>query len=127
MSRRAVLDLIKLDKLFCQDSCTQSVLRKALLSSDKSFNDQVARAQLFNPGFTRRHACEVYMVVLAGLRIDLPPLEKLKAIIDPDKTTFPGAYAFEKCFERRKKGLRLNPCDDAQIAMRRDRESNSRG
>jgi len=110
--RRAVLELIKLDKLFSQDSCTQSVLRKALLSSDKSFNDQVARAQLFNPSFSRRHACEVYMVFLAVLRINLPPLHKVRAIIDPDGKEFLGLYAFEKCFERRKRGLRLDPGDD---------------
>jgi hypothetical protein len=100
--RRAVLDLIKVDKLFSQDSCTQSVLRKALLSSDKSFNDQVARAQLFDQSYTRRDACEIYMIVLAGLRINLPPLHKLRAIIDPDRTAFPGDYAFDKCFERLK-------------------------
>jgi hypothetical protein len=108
------LDLIKLDKLFSQDGCTQGVLRKALLSSDKSFIDQVARAQLFDPIFTRRDACEVYMIILAGLRINLPPLHKLRTIIDPDRTAFPGDYAFAKCFERRKHSLRLDPRDDAQ-------------
>jgi hypothetical protein len=112
--RRAVLELIKLDKLFSQDSCTQSVLRKALLSSDKLFNDQVARAQLFVPTFNRRDACEFYMMILAGLRINLPPLHKLRAIIDPDRTAFTGDYAFEKCFERRKRGLRLDSSDDEQ-------------
>ena len=116
--RRAVLDLIKLDKLFSQDSCTQTVLRKALLSSDKSFNDQVARAQLFKPSFTRRDACEVYMIILAGLRTKLPPLHKLRTIIDPDRTAFPGDYAFDRCFERRKKVLRSDPCDDGQTGER---------
>ena len=97
--------MIKLDKLFLLDSCTEQVLGKALLSADKSFNDQLARAQRFKPVFTRRDACEFYMILLAGLQINLPPYFKLRMILDPDCTTFPGNYAFQKCFERRKKQI----------------------
>src|SRR5438876_6248895 len=103
--RRAVLDLIKLDKLFLLDSCTEQVLGKALLSGDKAFNDQLARAQLFKPVFTRRDACEIYMILLAGLRINLPSYVKLRMILDPECKTFPGNYDFQKCFERRKKQI----------------------
>lgn len=106
--RNAVLTLIKLDKLFCQDSCTKNVLQKALLGGDKLFVDQVARAQLFKPNFSRRDACEIYMILLAGLRVKLPPLHELRPILDPDGTAFPGDYAFEKCFERLKKDLQLD-------------------
>ena len=113
--RAAVLALIKLDNLFCQDGCTKSVLQKGLLSSDKAFNDQVARAQLFKPSFNRRDACEIYMLLLAGLGVKLPPMFKLKSIVDPDATTFPGDYAFEKCFERLKKGIQPDSIDDIRI------------
>lgn len=105
--RKAVLTLIKLDKLFLLDSCTQDVLQKALLSGDQSFNDQVARAQLFKPRFTRRDGCEVYMVILVALRLKLPPLAQLRMVLDPDGTAFPKTYDFEKCFERRKRTVRL--------------------
>jgi hypothetical protein len=103
--RRAVLDLIKIDKLFLLDSCTQGVLRKALSSSDRAFSDQVARAQLFKPRFDRRAACELYLYVFS-LRIELPPIAKLRVILDPDGTAFPKTYDFEKCYERRKSEIR---------------------
>jgi hypothetical protein len=92
--RRAVLDLIKIDKLFLLDSCTQGVLRRALSSGDRAFSDQVARAQLFKPRFDRRAACELYLYVLFSLRIELPPIAKLRVILDPDGTAFPKTYDF---------------------------------
>jgi len=107
--RRAVLDLVKIDKLFLLDSCTQGVLQKAILSGDKGFNDQVARAQLFTPQFSRRAACELYLYLLFGLGIDLPPVFKLRRLLDPDGTTFPRTYDFDKCYERRKSEVRVLP------------------
>jgi hypothetical protein len=101
--RRAVLDLVKIDKLFLLDNCTQDVLQKALLSGDKLFTEQLARAQLFKPTFTRRQACEIYMLFLAGSQVRLPTLARLKMVLDPDGESFPGRYDFEKCFERRQR------------------------
>jgi hypothetical protein len=112
--RKAVLDLIKVDKLFLFDSCTQDTLQKGLLSGDKLFNDQVARAQLFKPKFSRRQACEIYMLLLAAARVPLPPLHKLKTILDPSGESFPGLYDFEKCFERRQKEIR-RPLENREV------------
>ena len=101
--RQAVLDLVKIDKLFLFDSCTQSVLQRGLLSGNMYFNGQLARAQGFKPQFGRRAACELYLYMLLGHRMELPSISKLRTLIDPDGTTFPRTYDFEKCYERRKR------------------------
>jgi len=100
--RQAVLDLVKVDKLFLIDTCTQEVISKAILENDRRFIEQLARAENYKPVFTHRDACQIYLYILFLLRIKLPTIYKLRGVLDPEGTEFRGNYGFEKFVERRR-------------------------
>lgn len=100
--RRAVLDLVKLDPMFCRDSCTKAVLDQAYLRDDRRFIDQMARAQKTVSRFERRDACEAYMLLVGARQLEIPPLREFRFIVDPSGTSFSKVYDFEKCFQRLK-------------------------
>ena len=55
--RQAVLDLVKVDRLFLHDTCTESVIRNSEMLNDGGFLDQLVRAQEyeFRPTFRDLH------------------------------------------------------------------------
>ena len=105
--QRAALDLVKLDKLFLTDACTQEVLRKAALENDCGFSGKLSGAIEYKAQFTRRHAFQVYFYGLFALGIELPLVFKLQMTLDPEGSEFPGDYGFERFFQRRRKDLDL--------------------
>jgi hypothetical protein len=100
--QEAVLDLVRIDRLFLVDSCTQDVIRRAVLENDNSFTSRLGRIE--QPKFGRRHACEWYFYTLAIFGLQ-PPLDRLRLVIDPEDKAFPKLYDFSKCFERRRKEI----------------------
>ena len=98
--RRAVLDLVKVDKLFLHDRCTARVIRDAELRNDRAFLGQLARALAYKPKLGWRRGCQLYLQVLFALGTQLPSLPVLQLRLDPQGTRFGSFEAFEKFFER---------------------------
>lgn len=107
--RDAALLLIKLDRLFLTDPCTREVLRKAALECDSGFSERLPAALDYKAEFNRRHAYQVYFYCLFALGIEIPKIFELQSILDPEGSEFPGEYAFERFFERRRKDLAFRP------------------
>jgi len=105
----AVLELVKLDKLFLTDACIHEVLRKTAVEPDFGFWEKLSGAIEYQAEFTRRHAFQVYFYSLFALGIELPSVFQLQSTVDPQGSEFPGDYAFEKFFERRRKDLTFLP------------------
>ena len=101
--RNAVLDLVKVDKLFLQDPCTQSVIRQASLQNDREFLGQLANAQRYQPVLRTRDLFHIYFYVLflwEELGQALPRMDELQRLLDPRGTKFVGVYAFERDLQR---------------------------
>ena len=98
--RRAVLDLVKVDKLFLHDRCTAQVIRDAELRNDRAFLGQLARALAYKPKLGWRRACQLHLQMLFALDAQLPALPGLHLRLDPEGTKFGSFGAFEKFFER---------------------------
>jgi hypothetical protein len=104
--KEAVLDLVRIDKLFLQDRCAQEVIRNAALRNDQQFMDQLAKAQKYQPRLHRRDLLHLYFAVLfilEELGHPLPRIDELQRLLDPPATLFKGLYAFEKDLQRRRK------------------------
>ena len=101
--RDATLDLIRIDRLFLVDACSQNVLRQVSMANDKAFTARLGRIESARPKFGRREACEFYFYTLALFR--LRPSPRLRLAIDPKDKAFPKMYDFSKCFERRCKEI----------------------
>jgi hypothetical protein len=103
--RKAVLDLVKVDKLFLQDPCTQSVIKQAALQHDQEFLVQLAKAQKYQPALRSRDLFHLYFYVLffcEELGQSLPRIDELQRLLDPRGTKFEGPYAFERDLQRRR-------------------------
>ena len=98
--RRAVLDLVKVDKLFLHDRCTVQVIREAELGNDRAFLGQLARALAYKPKLGWRRGCQLYLQVLFALGTQLPSLPVLHLRLDPEGKRFGSFGAFERFFER---------------------------
>jgi hypothetical protein len=98
--RQAVLDLVKVDKLFLHDRCTARVIRDAELQNDRVFLGQLGRALAYKPKPGWRRACQLYLHVLFALGAQLPALPVLQLRLDPEGTRFRSFAAFEKFVER---------------------------
>ncbi len=104
--KEAVLELVRIDRLFLQDSSTAAVIRTAALRSDQPFMRQLALAQKDEPRLRRRDLIHIYLNVFFFLEFSgqKPPLiAELHRLLDPAGNIFPGLYAFERDFERRRK------------------------
>jgi hypothetical protein len=97
---RAVLDLIKVDKLFLSDSCTSKVIRKADFRNDREFLTQLARAIAYKPHLGWKKSCRLYFYVVFSLEISLPAPAMLVHWIDSHGMKFKTFSAFERFFER---------------------------
>jgi hypothetical protein len=104
---RAVLKLIKIDKLFLTDSCTAQVIHRAELRIDRVFLRQLAKAITYKPKMRWRQACKLYMYLILASPFPLPSLPILQLRIDPDGSRFKTSGAFEKFVERCRKELEI--------------------
>jgi hypothetical protein len=66
--RRETLDLVKADKLFLHDRCTEKVIKDAELRNDHSFLQQLARAQNYRSKLRVREIQHLY--VKGGVKPD---------------------------------------------------------
>ena len=98
--RRAVLDLVKIDKLFLSDSCTRDVIRTASLQADQAFLKQLAASLAFRPRINSKKSSRLYLYMLFALNIQIPALPILHLRLDPDGTKFKTFSAFERFVER---------------------------
>ena len=101
--RRAVLQLIKVDKLFLTDGCTANVIRQAELQNDHSFLAQVARSVRYRVRTNWRQGCRLYLYTLVSLEFLMPNLVKLRLRLDREGKRFRSEQAFEKFVERTRK------------------------
>ncbi|MBI3477559.1 MAG: hypothetical protein HY010_17640 [Acidobacteria bacterium] len=113
---RAVLDLIKIDKLFLHDSCTQQLIKKAELRNDHAFMEQLARAQTYTTRLSAREMQRLYFYQLFLMEqggISLPTQHELWRVLDPQGRQYRSLSAFEKDFQRRRRafGRMLNDMD----------------
>jgi hypothetical protein len=102
-SRKAVLQLIKVDKLFLTDGCTAKVIKQAELQNDHSFLAQVARSMRYRVRTNWRQGCRLYLYMLVSLEFLMPNLVKLRLRLDPEGKRFRSEQAFEKFVERTRK------------------------
>jgi hypothetical protein len=103
--REAVLDLVKADKLFLMDRCTQNVIRDAGLRNDQQFMERLASAQKYQPRLHRRDLIHIYfslLFLLEWVGQQLPRIDKLQRLVDPEGREFGGVYAFERDLHRQR-------------------------
>jgi hypothetical protein len=103
--QEAVLDLVKADKLFLPDRCTQNVIRDAGLRNDQQFIGRLAGAQKYQPRLRRRDLIHIYFNLLFVLELagqPLPRMDELQRLVDPEGREFGGVYAFEKDLQRQR-------------------------
>lgn len=106
--RQAVLDLIKVDKLFLYDRCTENLIKKAELQNDRAFMKQLARAQVFVPKPATREIQRLYfyqLFLMEQAGIQLPTQHELWRILDPRGRQYRSLTAFERDFQRRRKAF----------------------
>ncbi len=104
--RQSTLDLIKIDKLFLHDNCTERVIKDAELMNDHSFLQQLARAQNYQPKLRGRDIQHLYfylLFLLEELGNSLPTGYELWRILDPRAREYDSLDAFERDFQRRRK------------------------
>jgi hypothetical protein len=98
--QHAVIDLVKVDRLFLTDDCTAAVIRNASVNNDLKFFGQLISALKYKPSVTDREFCQLLVYMLLSLDVELPNASQLQNVVDPDGTIFPGIYAFEKYVQR---------------------------
>ena len=97
---QAVLNLIRLDRLFLTDSCTAKVIRQAEFQNDRPFFRKLATAVKYKPQLGWKRGCRLYLYILFAMGQPLPPLVKLQLRVDPDGTRFRSFPAFERFVQR---------------------------
>ncbi len=108
-NRQAVLDLIKVDNMFLHDWCTETVIRRAQMQNDHHFSAQLTRAQEYRPNTKVRDLHQLHfqwLFLIEGYGTRLPTLEELWNVLDPHGRTYESLQAFERDFQRRRKGFR---------------------
>ena len=97
---QALLNLIKVDRLFLTDSCTAKVIRQAEFQNDRPFFRKLATAVNYSPRLGWKKGCRLYLYILFAMAAPLPPLVKLQLRVDPDGTRFRSFSAFERFVQR---------------------------
>lgn len=97
---QAVLNLIRLDRLFLTDSCTARVIRKAEFENDHAFFRKLATAVRYKPTLGWKRGCRLYLYILFAMAAPLPALVKVQLRVDPDGTRFRSFGAFERFVQR---------------------------
>ena len=106
--RRAVLDLIKMDKMFLSDESCRATIRKAGLNDDTRFLGQLQRASKYRHRAHRRDLLRLYIFALIACEqfgVPIPHLSELWAKLDPLGREYESLAAFEKDFQRRRREL----------------------
>jgi hypothetical protein len=106
--RRAVLDLIKMDKMFLSDECCRETIRKAAFNDDTRFLGQLQRASNYRHKAHRRDLLGLYIFVLIACEkfgVPISPLSELWKKVDPLGRGYKSLAAFEKDFQRRRREL----------------------
>ena len=98
--RGAVLDLVKIDKLFLHDCCTTRVIREAQLQNDRRFLRQLGKAIAYKPkiGWRRAWQLQLYFLFAGGAK--LPSLPILQLRLDPEGRRVGSSAAFRRLVER---------------------------
>jgi hypothetical protein len=96
----AVLDLVKIDKLFLHDSCTRRVISEAERQEDHLFLQQLSRAVRYPPRSGSKIVVRCLLYILFQLEIELPKYSDFQGWFDAEGKIFPGEYAFEKFVQR---------------------------
>jgi hypothetical protein len=113
--RQAVLELIKVDRLFLHDACTESVIKNAEMLNDQRFLDQLVRAQEYKFRPTIRDIHHLYFQLLFAVEnygLSLPTLKELSRIIDRHERAYESLEAFERDFQRQR-NIFKRMCEDA--------------
>jgi hypothetical protein len=103
--RQAVLDLVKVDRLFLHDACTKSVVKNAEMLNDQNFLDQIVRAQKYAFRPTSRHIHHLYfqlLFIVENCGLPLPTLGELSRIIDRQGREYESLASFERDFQRQR-------------------------
>jgi len=101
--RQAVLDLVKVDKLFLHDHCTERVIKEAELRTDHDFIQQLARAQEYRFPVSSRNVYHLYfclVFLLEHLGFTLPSAPELWRILDPQEKDYGSLVSFRKDLQR---------------------------
>ena len=112
--RQAVLDLVKVDRMFLHDPCTEAVIKKAELLNDHSFLDQLARAQEYKFKLKVRSLHHLYFHVLFLMEQNGPPLptlHELSRVLDPHGREYESLESFERDFQRRREDFQQMVAD----------------
>jgi hypothetical protein len=124
--RQAVLDLVKVDRLFLHDPCTEEVITQAERLNDHNFLDQLTRAQeyLFKPKMRALHHLYfhlVFMIESFGSPLPKTAFELLR-ILDPHEKEYKSLESFERDFQRRREDF-CQMLGDAERELRGDDDS----
>ena len=104
--RQAVLDLVKVDRMFLHDPCTEAVITQAEMLNDHNFLDQLTRAQeyRFKPKMRALHHLYfhlMFMIEHFGVPLPKTRLELLR-ILDPHGTEYKSLESFERDLQRQR-------------------------
>lgn len=124
--RQAVLDLVKVDRMFLHDPCTEAVITQAEMLNDHNFLEQLTRAQEYRYKPKVRVLHHLYfhlMFMIEGSGSPLPKtaLELLR-ILDPHEKEYKSLESFERDFQRRREDF-CQMLDDAERELRGDEDS----
>jgi hypothetical protein len=103
--RQAVLDLVKVDRMFLHDPCTAALIRQAEMLNDRNFMDQLTRAQeyRFKPKMRALHRLYLHLLfMIERFGVPLPPMHDLWRILDPHGREYNSLQSFERDVERRR-------------------------
>jgi len=104
--RQAVLDLVKADRMFLHDPCTEAVITQAEMLNDYNFLDQLTRAQeyRFKPKMRGLHHLYFHLIFMIGhFGAPLPKTRlELLRILDPHGKEYKSLESFERDFQRQR-------------------------
>jgi hypothetical protein len=103
--RQAVLDLVKVDRMFLHDPCTDAVIRQAEMLNERYFLDQLTRAQeyRFKPKMRALHHLYLHLLfMIERFGVPVPPMHELWRILDPHAREYKSLQSLERDVERRR-------------------------
>jgi hypothetical protein len=104
--RQAVLELVKVDRMFLHDPCTEAVITQAEMLNDHNFLEQLTRAQQypFKPNLRALHHLYLHlMFMIEHFGVPLPRTRReLLRILDPHAKEYKSLESFERDFQRQR-------------------------
>lgn len=123
--RQAVLDLVKVDRMFLHDPSTEAVITQAERLNDHNFLDQLTRAQEypFTPKLRVLHHLYFRLIfMIEHFGSPLPTMRELLRILDPHGKEYKSLESFERDFQRKREDFR-QMLADAEHELRGDETS----